>query len=65
MGIETENLEEPEARNKVMESKPTQRPTQRCTPVGCGGMTFLPPYGWQKLNQKAVGCGGLRWVAVG
>ena len=39
MGIETENLEEPEARNKVMESKPTQRPTQRDA-VGCGELRW-------------------------
>ena len=48
MGIETENLEELKARNKARESKPTRRPTQRCTPVGCGGMRW-----------DAVGCGGL------
>ena len=38
MEIETEYLEELEARNKVMESRPTQRPTQRCIPASAGGL---------------------------
>ena len=54
MGIETENLKELKCRNKVRESRPTQRPTHRCTPVCCGGLRWV-----------AVGCVGLRWVAVG
>ena len=33
--------------------------------MGCGGITFYHPTGGKKLNQNAVGCGGLRWVAVG
>ena len=33
MGIETKYLEELEDRNKERESRPTQRPTQRCIPA--------------------------------